>query len=110
MSAVITDVLKSQDHPHSVQSMAETATMGRSAFSTRFKECFNETPMTFVRKARLRRAARMLRTTQTSIRSIASVAGFASRSRLSQTFTREYGMTPSAYRATEATFLDVEVS
>jgi AraC-like DNA-binding protein len=109
MSAVIADVLKSPDHPHSVQSMAETAMMSRSAFATRFRECFNETPMTFVRKTRLRRAAEMLRTTQTSIRSIASVTGFASRSHFSQTFTREYGITPSDYRATVTAEPTVEV-
>lgn len=98
MSAVVTEVLDHPASPHSVQSMAATAMMSRSAFSERFRECFNNTPMAFVRHIRLRHSAEMLRTTQRSISSIAAESGFSSRSHFSQSFTEEYGTTPGQFR------------
>lgn len=98
MSAVIAEVLDRPDNPHTVQSMASTAMMSRSAFSDRFKKCFNDTPMAFVRHVRLRRSAEMLRTTQKSIGSIATETGFASRSHFSQSFSAEYGVAPGKFR------------
>jgi AraC-like DNA-binding protein len=98
MSAVITEVLDHPANPHSVQSMASTAMMSRSAFSDRFRTCFNETPMAFVRHVRLRHAAEMLRTTRASISSIAIKSGFASRSHFSQSFSQEFGATPGEFK------------
>ncbi len=98
MSAVVTEVL---DHPadlHSVQSMASTAMMSRSAFSDRFRTCFNDTPMAFVRHVRLRHSAEMLRTTRRSVGSIAIESGFSSRSHFSQSFSDEFGATPGEFR------------
>jgi AraC-like DNA-binding protein len=98
MSDVITEVLDHPANPHSVQSMASTAMMSRSAFSDRFRMCFNETPMAFVRHVRLRHAAETLRTTRTSIGSIAIKSGFSSRSHFSRSFSDEYGATPGEFR------------
>ena len=98
MSAAITEVIDRPADPHSVQSMASTAMMSRSAFSDRFRMCFNETPMAFVRHVRLRRSAEMLRTTPRSIGSIAVESGFASRSHFSRSFTEEFGATPGEFR------------
>jgi AraC-like DNA-binding protein len=98
MSDVITEVLDHPANPHSVQSMASTAMMSRSAFSDRFRMCFNETPMAFVRHVRLRHAAELLRTTRASIGSIAIKSGFSSRSYFSRSFSEEYGATPGEFR------------
>lgn len=98
MSAVVTEVLDHPADPHSVQSMASTAMMSRSAFSERFRECFNETPMAFVRHVRLRHSAEMLRTSRRSVGSIASESGFASRSHFSRSFSEEYGVAPGEFR------------
>ena len=98
MSAAVSEVLDDPAGSHSVQSMASTAMMSRSAFSERFKECFNDTPMAFVRHIRLQHSAEMLRTTQRSIGSIAAESGFSSRSHFSQSFTQEYGTTPGQFR------------
>jgi AraC-like DNA-binding protein len=102
MSAVITEVVDHPANPHSVQSMASTAMMSRSAFSDRFRMCFNETPMAFVRHVRLRRSADMLRTTNNSIGSIATQTGFLSRSHFSLSFTAEFGTTPGDFRRAAA--------
>lgn len=45
MALVIENVLDEPDAQHSVESLAETANMSRSAFSARFRSCFNQTPM-----------------------------------------------------------------
>ncbi|MEN8239639.1 MAG: AraC family transcriptional regulator [Actinomycetota bacterium] len=98
ISAAVTEVLDRPANPHTVQSMASTAMMSRSAFSDRFKKCFNDTPMAFVRHVRLRRSAEILRTTQKSIGSIATETGFSSRSHFSQSFSGEYGLPPGEFR------------
>jgi AraC-like DNA-binding protein len=98
MSAVITEILDRPADPHTVQSMASTAMMSRSAFSDRFKECFNDTPMAFVRHVRLRQSAEMLRTTRKSVGSIATETGFSSRSHFSQAFSAEYDIAPGEFR------------
>jgi AraC-like DNA-binding protein len=99
MCAAMTEVLDDPAGSHTVQSMASTAMMSRSAFSSRFKKYFNETPMAFVHHVRLRRSAEMLRTTRNSVASIAAAVGFASRSHFSQSFRSEYGFAPSDFRS-----------
>lgn len=99
MSAVLEDVLDDPADRHTVASMASTAMMSRSAFSEHFKECFNDTPMAFVRHVRLKRSAELLRTTQKSVRSIATDVGFSSRSHFSQSFSAEFGVTPGEFRS-----------
>lgn len=98
MSAVVAAVLDRPANAHTVQTMASTAMMSRSAFSDQFRKCFNDTPMAFVRQVRLRRSAEMLRTTQKSVGSIATETGFASRSHFSQSFSAEYGVAPGEFR------------
>lgn len=98
MSAVIGEILDRPDDPHIVQSMASTAMMSRSAFSDRFRKCFNDTPMAFLRKVRLRRSTELLRTTQKSVGEIAAATGFANRSHFSQSFSTQYSITPGEFR------------
>jgi len=102
ISAAIAEVLDNPANPHTVQSLATTATMSRSAFAESFRHYFNDTPMAFVRHVRLRRSADMLRTTNKSIGSIATQTGFASRSHFSQSFTAEFGATPGDFRRAAA--------
>lgn len=78
--------------------LASEASMSRSAFSAAFGEAFGQTPMDFVQKARLHRAAQLLATTELPVKVIAASAGFQSRSHFSRAFSRAYGADPSAYR------------
>ncbi|MEN8039942.1 MAG: helix-turn-helix transcriptional regulator [Actinomycetota bacterium] len=98
MSAAIAEVLDDPAYPHTVQSMASAAMMSRSAFSDRFRKCFNDTPMAFVRQVRLRQSAEMLRTTQRSISAVAAATGFSSRSHFSQSFSTAFGVPPGEFR------------
>lgn len=98
MAEVVESVLDKPDAQHSVESLAETANMSRSAFAAHFKSCFNQTPMSFVRTVRLRRSAALLRTTRESTSTIARRCGYASRSYFADAFKKEYGQSPGKFR------------
>lgn len=78
--------------------LAGVAGMSRTAFAKAFVEAFAQTPMDFVQKARLHRAAQLLAATELPIKVIAASLGFASRSHFSRAFRRAYGADPSTYR------------
>ncbi len=78
--------------------LAAAAGMSRTAFAKAFADAFDQTPMDFVQKARLHRAAQLLATSELPVKVIAASLGFASRSHFSRSFRRAYGTDPSTYR------------
>ncbi len=82
----------------SLAELADAAGMSRTAFAKAFVEAFGQTPIDFVQKARLHRAAQLLAATELSVKIIAASLGFASRSYFSRAFRRAYGASPAAYR------------
>jgi AraC family transcriptional regulator, activator of mtrCDE len=98
MAAVVAAVLRAPGDPHSVESLARLAHLGRSAFAERFVTTFGRTPMAFVREVRLERAAELLRSTTLDIATIAHRTGFASRSHFSRTFREAFGVPPAEHR------------
>jgi len=78
--------------------LASTAGMSRTAFAKAFVDAFAQTPMDFVQKARLHRAAQLLAATELPIKVVAASLGFVSRSHFSRAFRRAYGTDPSTYR------------
>jgi AraC-like DNA-binding protein len=78
--------------------LAEVAGMSRTAFAKAFVDAFSQTPMDFVQKARLHRAAQLLAATELPVKVVAASLGFASRSHFSRAFRRAYGADPSSYR------------
>ncbi|MCS3446074.1 MULTISPECIES: helix-turn-helix transcriptional regulator [Bradyrhizobium] len=83
---------------HSVQSLAHSAGLSRSAFMARFSEVFGRTPMAILRDLRMRQAAIDLATTTTSIDVVAQNAGYESRSSFARAFRKAYDRDPSDYR------------
>lgn len=102
MAAVLEVLLANPEQDHSLESLAETATMSRSAFAATFKACFDRTPMTYLRELRLRRGAELLRDTDLTVERIAHRVGFASRSHFSRAFTDQFGRSPTHVRAGDA--------
>jgi len=94
----IATVLQNPAAKLDVAALAAAAGMSRSAFAGAFRAAFAVTPMEFVRRARLHRAAELLRTTDIPVKVIADKAGFASRSHFSRAFAMAYGADPSAFR------------
>jgi AraC-like DNA-binding protein len=84
--------------PLSVDDMACAAGLSRAHFSREFRRVFGESPHAYLLTRRLERAAAMLRGTDRSVADICLSVGLQSIGSFTTSFTRTYGMPPSAYR------------
>jgi AraC family transcriptional regulator, activator of mtrCDE len=84
---------------HTVRSLSQAVGLSRSAFTARFSAAFGESPMSLLRRVRMRHAADLLAANALSIDQVALSAGYQSRSSFTRTFRRYYGSDPSEYRA-----------
>lgn len=98
LALAIDRIMEDPAAPHSVDSLAETSHMSRSAFSKHFQDAFQTTPMQLVTHVRLERAARMLINSSLPVKLVASRCGFASRSHFSHVFKQHSGVAPNEYR------------
>ena len=99
LARVLTAILEHPEKPHSLETLADIATMSRSVFAQKFHDSFQRTPMDYVRDVRLRRAAQMLLRGELSVEDVATKVGFSSRSHFSRIFTEQFGTSPVKYRA-----------
>jgi AraC-like DNA-binding protein len=81
-----------------VQDLASSAVMSRSAFSDRFRSLVGEPPIRYLTEVRLARAARLFRSTDATIAEVARSVGYASEAALSRAFKVRFGESPSAFR------------
>jgi AraC-like DNA-binding protein len=79
--------------------MAAAAGLSRAHFSREFKRAFGESPHAYLLTRRLERAAALLRTTDRSINDVCLSVGLRSLGSFTTSFTRTYGRSPAAYRA-----------
>jgi AraC family transcriptional activator of mtrCDE len=84
---------------HTVPSLSRFVGLSRSAFMARFASAFGESPMSVLRRLRMRHAAALLTANVLSIDQVALHAGYQSRSSFTRTFRKHYGSDPSEYRA-----------
>ena len=82
-----------------VDDMAAAAGLSRAHFSREFRRAFGETPHVYLLTRRLERAAALLRTTDRSIADICFSVGLQSVGSFTTSFTRMFGKSPAAYRA-----------
>jgi AraC-like DNA-binding protein len=82
-----------------VDDMARAAGLSRAHFSREFKGAFGDSPHGYLLARRLERAAALLRATDHSVVSICFAVGLRSVGSFTTSFTRAYGITPTAYRA-----------
>src|SRR5690349_20219340 len=85
--------------PLDVDDLAGAAGLSRAHFSREFRRAFGESPHAYLLTRRLERAAALLRTTDRSVADICFSVGLRSVGSFTTTFTRTYGMSPTAYRA-----------
>jgi AraC-like DNA-binding protein len=85
--------------PLGVDDMAGAAGLSRAHFSREFRRTFGESPHVYLLTRRLERAAALLRTTDRSVTDICFSVGLQSVGSFTSSFTRTYGVSPSAYRA-----------
>jgi AraC-like DNA-binding protein len=85
--------------PLGVDDMAGAAGLSRAHFSREFRAAFGESPHAYLLTRRLERAAALLRTTDRSVADVCLSVGLSSIGSFTTSFTRTYGMSPTAYRA-----------
>jgi AraC family transcriptional activator of mtrCDE len=91
----------------SVQTLCKSVGLSRSAFMARFAAAFDDSPMSVLRRLRMRHAAGLLAANAGSIEQIALHAGYQSRSSFTRTFRKHYGTDPSDYRSEAKRISDV---
>jgi AraC-like DNA-binding protein len=85
--------------PLGVDDMARAAGLSRAHFSREFRRAFGETPHAYLLTRRLERAAALLRSTDRSVTDVCLAVGLQSLGSFTTSFTRTYGLSPTAYRA-----------
>ena len=85
------------DH-HTVENLAERATMSPRSFYRHFKETTGITPSRFVAESRVDAAKRLLEESPMQIKAIAAQCGFGDEERMRRTFHRRIGISPDDYR------------
>ena len=85
--------------PLGVDDMAAAAGLSRAHFSREFRRAFGESPHAYLLTRRLERAAALLRNTDRSIADVCLSVGLQSLGSFTTSFTRTYGLSPAAYRA-----------
>ncbi len=77
LARAVLAVIEEPAAPHSVESLASLAGMNRASFAEHFSRAFQQGPIDFVQKVRLRVAARLLTTTDLPLKVIAQSVGYA---------------------------------
>src|ERR1700675_4013635 len=85
--------------PLGVDDLARCAGLSRAHFSREFRRAFGETPHAYLLTRRLERAAALLRNTDRAVSDICFAVGLQSVGSFTTSFTRTYGISPTAYRA-----------
>ena len=85
--------------PLGVDDMARAAGLSRAHFSRAFRRAFGEPPHAYLLTRRLERAAALLRSTDQSVAEICFSVGLQSVGSFTTSFTRTFGLSPTAYRA-----------
>jgi AraC-like DNA-binding protein len=85
--------------PLRVDDLAHAAKLSRAHFSREFRRAFGESPHAYLLTRRLERAAALLRGTDRSVAEICFAVGLQSVGSFTTSFTRTYGVSPTAYRA-----------
>jgi AraC-like DNA-binding protein len=100
------DLLRAKDlvdsryfDPLEVADLARAAGFSRAHFSREFRRTFGESPHTYLLTRRMERAAALLRNTDRSVADICFDVGLQSVGSFTSSFTRTYGVSPTAYRA-----------
>lgn len=82
-----------------VSTLATQAGMSRSAFAARFKTLVGETPLEYLTRWRMQRAAALLETDAAPLKEIVASSGYASEAAFRTVFKKWLGESPGSYRA-----------
>ncbi len=82
-----------------VASLAARAKMSRSAFAERFKSLVGDSPLGYLTRWRMQRAAGLLESQDVPVKEIVAASGYASEAAFRTAFKRWAGASPGSYRA-----------
>jgi len=85
--------------PLEVDDLAAAAGLSRAHFSREFRRAFGESPHAYLLTRRMERAASLLRTTDRTVAEICLDVGLQGVGSFTTSFKRNFGKTPTAYRA-----------
>jgi transcriptional regulator GlxA family with amidase domain len=86
------------DEEHSVAALARRANLSERTFARRFREELGATPAAWLTSQRVQRAQQLLEATDLGLDAVAQQSGFGQAALLRHHFTRQLGVSPSAYR------------
>lgn len=95
---MLTYIHEHYGEPVTVRDIADSASVSISECLRCFRSVLESSPMVYLKRYRLQRAAALLETTDWKISYIAQQCGFNEMSYFARTFKEAYGATPSAYR------------
>ena len=84
-----------------VARLASAVAMSRSNFAQRFAVCVGESPMRYLARCRILRAAQLLDAERLSVSAAMQSVGYESESSFTKAFHRHLGCTPAAYRSSQ---------
>jgi len=84
-----------------VAGLASAVAMSRSNFARRFAVCVGESPMRYLARCRILRAAQLLDAERLSVSAAMQRVGYESESSFTKAFHRHLGCTPAAYRGSQ---------
>ncbi len=84
-----------------VARLASAVAMSRSNFAKRFAVCVGESPMRYLARCRILRAAQVLDAERLSVTEAMQSVGYESESSFTKAFQRHLGCTPAAYRGSQ---------
>ena len=85
------------DAPWTVERLAAEAGMSRAVFAERFKKVMGDTPMNYVMRWRMHRAATMLSQRRHPLKAIVRASGYASETAFRANFRRCFQMNPAEF-------------
>jgi AraC-like DNA-binding protein len=97
MGAALGAIHDSVKTPWTVESLAESAGMSRSAFAARFKELLEQTPLEYVTEWRMQKAMQLLEQRDKKLIDVARLVGYESDAAFSKAFKRVVGINPGDY-------------
>lgn len=102
LQKIVDAMAKDPARPFTLDSMASSAGMSRTAFHKMFTKTYGKSPLALLRGIRLKKAEELLTYTDLPIKTISARLGYRSRSYFWQTFKDAHGMDPESYRNSPA--------
>jgi AraC-like DNA-binding protein len=110
ISRVLSAMHRAPERSWSIAQLASDAGMSRSAFAERFSALVGETPMHYLTRLRMNKAAGLLKLNRAKLVNIAEAVGYESETAFNKAFKRWVGVSPGAYRESSVDLVAMAMS